>query len=42
MTILDMSLLQVIYINWSLQHFSQDSNLASHTTHAVCINFTHD
>ena len=29
-----------IYIhNWSLQPFSQDYGLASHTTHVVCVNF---
>ena len=31
-----------IYIhnyNWSLQPFSQDFGIASHTTHVVCVNF---
>ena len=27
--------------NWPLQPFSQDYDLASHTIHVVCINFTH-
>ena len=32
----------IIYIhNWSLQSFSQDYDLASHTTYVVCINFIH-
>ena len=28
--------------NWSLQAFSQDSNLVSYTTYVVCINFIHE
>ena len=28
--------------NWSLQPFSQDSDLASHTTYVVCVNFIHE
>ena len=31
-----------IYIHWSLQPFSQDYDLASHTTHFVCVNFIHE
>ena len=27
--------------NWSLQFFSQDYNLASHTTYVVRVNFIH-
>ena len=27
---------------WSLQHFNQDFDLASHTTYVVCINFRHE
>ena len=29
------------YINWSLQPFSQDYYLVSHTTYVVCVNFIH-
>ena len=28
--------------NWSLQPFSQDSDLASHTIYVVCVNFIHE
>ena len=28
--------------NWSLQPFSQDYDLASHTTYVVCVNFMHE
>ena len=28
--------------NWSLKPFSQDYDLASHTTHIVCVNFIHE
>ena len=27
--------------NWSLKPFSQDYDLASHTTYVVCVNFIH-
>ena len=27
---------------WSLQHFSEDYGLVSHTTYVVCINFIHE
>ena len=30
------------YVHWSLQPFSQDFGLASHTTHIVCVNFIRD
>ena len=33
------SMLNTYIHNWSLQRFSQDYGLASHTTHAVCVNF---
>ena len=28
--------------NWSLQPFSQDEDLSSHTTNVVCISFMHE
>ena len=28
--------------NWSLQPFSQDYKLASHTIHVQCVNFMHE
>ena len=32
-----------IYLhNWSLQSFSQDYDLASHTTNVACVNFIHE
>ena len=35
------SLVSTTY-NWSLQPFSQDYDLVSHTTYVVCVNFIHE
>ena len=35
--------IHITYIlNWSLQPFSQDYDLVSHTTYVVCVNFVHE